>query len=381
MRNSLSCLQKIGVLMGLILTPVLLAHAQGAPPTMEGKTAEQFYKNIKAMNGTPADQLIESMHLIRGALGVDCEFCHDDPDRSTDTKKPKEVARDMIRMMMAINKDNFKGGQEVTCYTCHRGNAIPATTLVLPPVPKDVETDAQPQLPSVDQIASKYVQALGGEQALRKVTSRVITGTQTVPTGPGGTVPVPAAIERSQKAPNLVVSTYKTPTFTISDGFDGTKAWTQDFRGRVAEPGAIDQMRAKRDADFYLPLDLKQAYAKMQVEGVENVNGHDAYVVTAQPQGEREERLFFDVQTGLLLRKWSSLPTPVGDAPFQVDYDDYRDTGSGVRFPYRITMNPAGPRLEPSTNVTLRVVKVQDNAPLDSSKFTKPESKAAAAAQ
>lgn len=379
MRNSLSCLQRIGLLVGLILTPVLLAHGQGGPPSMEGKTAEQFYKNIKAMNGTPADQLIESMHLIRGALGVDCEFCHDDPDRSTDTKKPKEVARDMIRMMMAINKNNFNGGQEVTCYTCHRGSAIPATTLVVPPVPKDVETDAQPQLPSVDQLASKYVQALGGEQALRKVTSRVITGTQTVPTGPGGTVPMPAAIERSQKAPNLVVNVYRTPTYTIADGFDGTKAWTQDFRGRVAEPGAIDQMRAKRDADFYLPLDLKQAYPKMKVEGVESVNGHDAYVVTAQPQGEREERLYFDVQTGLLLRKWSSLPTPVGDAPFQVDYDDYRDTGSGVRFPYRITMNPAGPRLEPSTNVTLRVVKVQDNAQLDSSKFTKPESKAAAA--
>jgi photosynthetic reaction center cytochrome c subunit len=379
MRNSLSCLQRIGLLVGLILTPVLLAHAQGGPPNMEGKTAEQFYKNIKAMNGTPADQLIESMHLIRGALGVDCEFCHDDPDRSTDTKKPKEVARDMIRMMMAINKNNFNGGQEVTCYTCHRGSAIPATTLVVPAAPKDVETDAQPQLPSVDQIASKYVQALGGEQALRKVTSRVISGTQTIPTGPGGTVPVPAAIERSQKAPNLVVNVYRTPTYTIADGFDGTKAWTQDFRGRVAEPGAIDQMRAKRDADFYLPLDLKQAYAKMQVEGVESVNGHDTYVVTAQPQGEREERLYFDVQTGLLLRKWSSLPTPVGDAPFQVDYDDYRDTGSGVRFPYRITMNPAGPRLEPSTNVTIRIGKVQDNAQLDSSKFTKPESKAAAA--
>ena len=379
MRNSLSCLQRIGLLVGLILTPVLLAHAQGGPPNMEGKTAEQFYKNIKAMNGTPADQLIESMHLIRGALGVDCEFCHDDPDRSTDTKKPKEVARDMIRMMMAINKNNFNGAQEVTCYTCHRGSAIPATTLVVPAAPKDVETDAQPQLPSVDQIASKYVQALGGEQALRKVTSRVISGTQTIPTGPGGTVPVPAAIERSQKAPNLVVNVYRTPTYTIADGFDGTKAWTQDFRGRVAEPGAIDQMRAKRDADFYLPLDLKQAYAKMQVEGVESVNGHDAYVVTAQPQGEREERLYFDVQTGLLLRKWSSLPTPVGDAPFQVDYDDYRDTGSGVRFPYRITMNPAGPRLEPSTNMTIRIAKVQDNAQLDSSKFTKPESKAAAA--
>ena len=381
MCDSAMRVQRIGVLIGLILVSVGIARAQGAPPTMEGKTAEQVYKNIKAMNGTPADQLIESMHLIRGALGVDCEFCHDDPDRSTDTKKPKEVARDMIRMMVAINKNNFSGAQEVTCYTCHRGNAIPATTLVLPTVPKDVETDAQPQLPSVDQIVAKYVQALGGEQALKKVTTRVITGTQTIPTGPGGTVPLPSALERSQKAPNLIINTYKTPTYTISDGFDGTKAWTQDFRGRVTEPGAIDQMRAKRDADFYLPVDLKQAYAKMQVEGVENLNGHDAYVVTAQPQGERAERLYFDVQTGLLLRKWSSLPTPVGDAPFQVNYDDYRDTGSGVRFPYLITMNPAGPRLEPSTSVTIRVTKVQDNAPLDSSKFTKPESKAAAAAQ
>lgn len=381
MRDSVMRVQRIGVIIGLIFVSVLVARAQGAPPNMDGKTAEQVYKNIKAMNGTPADQLIESMHLIRGALGVDCEFCHDDPDRSTDTKKPKEVARDMIRMMMAINKNNFNGGQEVTCYTCHRGNAVPATTLVLPTVPKDVETDAQLQLPSVDQIVAKYVQALGGEQALRKVTSRAITGTQTVPTGPGGTVPIPAALERSQKAPDLLVNTYKTPTYTISEGFDGSKAWTQDFRGRVTEPGAIDQTRAKRDADFYLPLDLKQAYAKMQVEGVENVNGHDAYVVIAQPQGEREERLYFDVQTGLLLRKWSSLPTPVGDAPFQVNYDDYRDTGSGVRFPYLITMNPAGPRLEPSTTVILRVIKVQDNAPLDSSKFTKPESKAAAAAQ
>jgi photosynthetic reaction center cytochrome c subunit len=381
MRNSLICLQRIAVLATLILAAVLFAHAQGGPPSTEGKTAEQVYKNIKVLNGTPADQVIESMHLIRGALGVDCEFCHEDPDRAADTKKPKEVARDMMRMMMAINKNNFNGQQEVTCYTCHRGNAIPATTLVLPEETKDVESDIAPQLPSVDQIVTKYVQALGGEQALRKITTRVITGTQTVPTGPGGTVPMPAAIERSQKAPNLVVSTYRTPTYTIADGFDGTKVWTQDLRGRVTEPGAVDQMRAKRDADFYFPLDLKQTYGKMQVEGTENVNGHDAYVVTAQPQGDRQERLYFDVQTGLLLRKWSSLPTPAGDAPFQVDYDDYRDTGSGVRFPYRITTNPAGPRLEPSTSVTLRVTKVQDNTPLDSSKFVKPESKAAAATQ
>lgn len=381
MRNSSVCMQRIGVAVGLTLAVAMFAHAQGGAPPTEGKTAEQVFKNIKVMNGTPADQVIESMHLIRGALGVDCEFCHEDPDRAADTKKPKETARAMMRMVMDLNKNNFEGKQEVTCYTCHRGSAIPATTLVLPVVPKEVVTDAQPQLPSADQILAKYVQALGGEQAIRKINSRVITGTQTIPIGPGGTVPYPATVERSEKAPNLVVSVYRTPTYTISDGFDGMKAWSQDFRGRVTEPGSVDQMRAKRYADFYLPLDLKQVYPKMQVENVESVNGHEAYVVTAQPQGDREERFYFDAQTGLLLRRWSSLPTPVGDAPFQVDYDDYRDTGSGVRFPYLIKMNPAGPRLEPSSSVTIRVTKVQDNAPIDSSKFTKPESKTTAAAQ
>ena len=379
MRNSAICLKR-GVVVALMLAGALLVRAQGGPPTMEGKTAEQFYKNIKVLNGTPADQVIESMHLIRGALGVDCEFCHEDPDRAADTKEPKETARMMMRMVMDINKNNFKGEQEVTCYTCHRGSAIPATTFTFPVVENGLEAEAK-GLPSVDQILAKYVAALGGEQAIRKINSRVITGTQYIPTGPGGTVPVPATIERSQKAPNLVVNVYRTPTYTISDGFDGTRAWAQAANGRVAEPGATDQMRAKRDADFYLPLDLKQTYAQMQVRNIENVNGHDAYVVIARPQGDRAERLYFDVQTGLLVRKWNSLATPAGEAPFQVDYQDYRDTGSGVKFPYVIIMNPANARTEPSSTATIRVTKVQDNAPLDSSKFVKPESKTATAAQ
>lgn len=380
MRSLRICLKRITVLMALTLAAVLLTHAQAAPPSMEGKTAEQFYKSIKVLNGVPADQVIEAMHQIRAALGVNCEFCHEDPDRAADTKEAKETARQMMRMVMDINKNNFKGQQEVTCYTCHRGRAVPMTTVPLPAVEKGEGPEPQ-GLPPADQILSKYVQALGGEQAIRKIASRIITGTQFIPTGPGGTVPVPAMIERSQKAPNLVVNVYRTPTYTISDGFDGSKAWSQDLRGRVSEPGATDQMRAKRDADLYLPLDLKQTYTQMQVRGVENVNGHDAYVVIARPQGDRVERLYFDVQTGLLVRKWSSLATPVGEAPFQVDYDDYRDTGSGVKFPYLIVMNPANARAEPSTTATIRVTKVQDNAPLDSSKFAKPESKAAAAAQ
>ena len=65
-------------------------------------------------------------------------------------------------------------------------------------------------------------------------------------------------------------------------------------------------------------------------------------------------------------------PTPIGDSPYQTDFDDYRDTGSGVKFPFLLQMNPATPPTELAPAATLRITKVQDNAPIDEAKFVKP---------
>jgi len=368
---------KIAGLAGLMLAGTLVAHAQGAPVSMEGKTAGQFYKNVQVIKDIPAEDLNQAMHLIKGATGLDCETCHDEKDRSSDSKELKVTARKMMRMVMDINKNSFDGEQTVTCYTCHRGSPIPVGVPIMP-VSEPVE-ESKPNLPPVDQILARYVDALGGQQAIKKITSRVITGTQYLPTGPGGTVPTPATIEQDFKAPNLILDIYHTAAYTISDGFDGTTLWSQDARGRVTNALKLDQARARRGSDFYAPLNLKQQYAKMEVEGIERVNGRDAYVVVGTPQNDVPERLYFDTQTGLLLRKQTALPTAVGLSPFQVNYDDYRDTGSGVKVPYLIIMYPAAARTELAPTATIRVTKVVDNAPLDDAKFVKPEAKAAAA--
>ena len=78
--------------------------------------------------------------------------------------------------------------------------------------------------------------------------------------------------------------------------------------GDISEPATMT--RAVRGADFYEPLDLKKEYAQLDVRGVERVNDRDAYVVVARPQGDLTERLYFDTQTGLLVRKWTVVPTP-----------------------------------------------------------------------
>jgi hypothetical protein len=105
------------------------------------------------------------------------------------------------------------------------------------------------------------------------------------------------------------------------------------------------------------------------------VNNRDTYLVIGYPEEKIPERLYFDTQTGLLLRKVTVVPTAAGDSPFQVDYDDYRDTGSGVKYPFLIHMEPGGPRTELVVHSTIHVERVQDNIPLDHTKFVKPESK------
>jgi photosynthetic reaction center cytochrome c subunit len=365
--------------LSVILTSFLMAHAQGGP-NMDGKKAEEVYKNIQVLKGTPASELNQAMHLIEGATGMDCTVCHVEGAFDKDDKPAKTMARMMMQMVIDLNNTRFNGRQVITCYTCHNGHPRPLDAPMLPTAkPALPQGGAKPALPTVDEILSKYVDALGGQQAIRKVTSRIVTGTQYIPTGPGGGVPVPALVERYQKAPNLAVDTYHTATYTISDGFDGSKAWAQNAQGRVSEPLAIDQDRAKRDSDFYLPLDLKQEYPKLEVQGIERVDGRDAYRVVGTPEGDLPERLYFDTQSGLLLRKATALPTPVGNSPFQVDYSDYRDTGSGVKFPYTITTTPANPRTVLYGTAVFQVTKVEDNKPIEDAKFDRPASKSATA--
>ncbi len=74
MSPKLISLRKTAAAFALTLVAVLAAGAQNPPSYMEGKTAEQVYKNIQVLQGTPAEQLIETMHLIKGALGVECEL-------------------------------------------------------------------------------------------------------------------------------------------------------------------------------------------------------------------------------------------------------------------------------------------------------------------
>jgi hypothetical protein len=150
------------VFAGLALPATLaqsLPTSSGAK-TSEQKTADQAFKNIEVLKGVPAEQLIPSMQFINASLGVECEFCHVLGAFEKDDKKPKARARKMMEMMFAINKDNFDGQREVTCYSCHRGASKPQTIPAImaeetPPAAANAEKTTAPALPAVDQVINK----------------------------------------------------------------------------------------------------------------------------------------------------------------------------------------------------------------------------------
>jgi len=355
---------------------LLLAAKYGEAQTNGGgRTAEQAFKNIKALQGTPADSFSQGMHLISGSLGVNCEYCHVERDFVSDDIKKKDVARSMITMTADLNRRLFKGGPIITCFTCHQGSAIPRNTPTLPasdyPTP---ERESKAELPSAEQVLSKYVTALGGEQSLRKITTRVLFAQQDVPTGPGGVVPAPAEIEIYQKAPNLMLRVARTNQSTLLSGFDAKMFWVQDPRGGVASPVELERARETRYADFYEPLNIAKSYANLRVQGTEKVGGSEAYLVVGQPSEGIPVRLYFDTTSGLLVRRYTVVPTAVGNSPFQVDYDDYRDAGSGVKYPYLVRMEPAAARVELRTHSTIHIRRIQENVAMDDVKFLKPGS-------
>src|ERR1700674_1763433 len=102
-------------------TPVL--------PTAKSGT---YFKNVKALTDIPVDEFMGTMGLFSAALSYCCGDCHtgagtDNPKWEADPPR-KIMARRMTQMVKAINKDNFGGGQSVTCWTCHRGSPGPAVT-------------------------------------------------------------------------------------------------------------------------------------------------------------------------------------------------------------------------------------------------------------
>jgi photosynthetic reaction center cytochrome c subunit len=356
-------------------TAPVSGEASGKHATQEPKTtgqkasgqklAEEQFKNIQVLKGIPADQLIPAMQFITASLGVDCDYCHDHQAMDSDDKKPKKIARQMMTMMFDIDKNNFDGRLDVTCYSCHRGAAKPVSIPVIKdeemagvgvPGKKPAETTA---LPKPEELLDKYLAALGGAAAVEKITSRVQKGKLLAFGGQS----FPAEVY--SKAPDKRVSVMHLKDGDSVTAFDGQRGWLS-VPGRPAHMmSASENESARLDADLHFPVHVKTMYSKFTVKSGEKIDGHDTYLVEGREEGRPPLRLYFDTETGLLLRLVRYAQSPLGLNPTQIDYADYREA-DGVKVPFRWTLSRPGNRF------TIQVEEMKQNVPVDDAKFIAP---------
>jgi hypothetical protein len=360
------------------LMSVALVGGQAAPAQNAAQSqmlAENVFKNVTALRGIPVDEFMGTMGVFSAALGFSCEDCHtassnDWANYAKDVSPRKQMARQMVRMMAEINKQNFGGRQVVTCFTCHRGSNRPKVTASLTilygaPPPEELDvlvTPAAPGGPTAAQILDKYLQAIGGAQRAAALTSYVAKGTYSG-YGPEG---FPRPMEIYARAPNQKTIVVRDPTSgDNTTTFSGTAGWiSAPFKPfDVLELHAAELESARTEAELTFPANVKQALTGMRTSN-DFINDRTSLIVQGN-KGAVIVTMYFDEETGLLTRLVRSTPSPVGRLPVRIDYSDYRDV-AGLKMPFKWTMT----WLDGRSNYELS--EVQPNVAIDAARFARP---------
>jgi len=355
---------------------VALVSGQAAPkPSLPPNAlAENVFKNVTVLRGISVDEFMGTMGVFSAALGFSCEDCHtassnDWANYAKDVSPRKATARRMVAMMAEINKQYFGGRQVVSCFSCHRGanrpKVTPSLTLLYGTPPPD-ELDVllapgPPGTPTAAQILDKYLQAVGGAQAL-KLTSIVGKGTYSG-YGPEG---FPRPVEVYAKAPNQ--KTIAIRDMESGDNitvFDGKTGWVsapfKPIDVMELHGAELDSLRA--DAELMFPVNVKQALTNLRSSN-DFLNNRTVLAVQGS-KGNALVTLYFDEETGLLTRLVRSTPSVVGRLPVQTDYADYRDVG-GVKLPFKWTTT----WLDGRSNFEMS--EMQTNVAVDAARFARP---------
>src|SRR6185503_4654660 len=181
------------------------------------------------------------MNFVGDSLGVNCDYCpvkgEKNPQTGEDTwlweredKKEKAVGRDMMRMVLELNRTRFNREAVVTCYTCHRGSKRPERMAPLPthdyfgeglkPQPKRV-------LPTAQEVIAKYLSVVGTNR--QDVLSQAIVMRGTVERVERAKASGPTEIIFKQPGKVRIIETLASGV--VTRGWNGTTAWIQSSRG------------------------------------------------------------------------------------------------------------------------------------------------------
>jgi hypothetical protein len=221
---------------------------------------------------------------------------------------------------------------------------------------------AQSATPSADEVVARNLAAKGGVERLRALQSTRITATATLQD-----VTAPMVIEA--KKPNLMRQEITVQGRTVIQAFDGTHAWISNptMGPRPVQLPDAQSATMKSESDFDGPLlDYQRKGTKVELAGVESIEGHQAYHLKVQPSGGEPRDYYIDADTGLEFRVDSPITQAGQQGTLVVHMSDYRDV-DGLKMPFALEQSIGG-----RTVGKLAISKIELNVPIDDDRFKAP---------
>jgi len=211
---------------------------------------------------------------------------------------------------------------------------------------------------SADKIVDRYINAIGGKNALEKIVSTTVSGTVTLADGRSGT------FVQETKRPNQLHISMTWGDGRWSTGFNGRSVWQDDQRDGLRTLVGLPAAHVRAEA-AYANRDVLTTGGNRQLTlvGKDQVHGRQVFVVDAMTHDVFKRRLFFDSASYLLLK--AQYDTEAG-SEIRL-FDDYRRVGQ-VMEPHRIEWNRG------ADNVVITVGRIAHNVTIDERVFAFPQS-------
>ena len=228
---------------------------------------------------------------------------------------------------------------------------------------------APPQALTVDQIIQKNIAARGGLQAWHEIQTMTITGKMEAGTKDNVQLPFVMKLKRP-KMSRLELQFGGKTALQIYDGHDGWKVRPFLGRNEVESFTAAELEKAGEDEQMDGPLiDHEAKGIKVELEGVEPVEGHDAYKLKLTMKNGKTHHLWVDAQSFLEVKE-EGFPRLLDGKPHNVEvyYRNYNPAG-GVKVPYLLETVVAGVKQTHKITIDSYVL----NSKLEDSAFAKPD--------
>lgn len=227
------------------------------------------------------------------------------------------------------------------------------------------EDDSSAKLPTAEDIFDRYAQSLGGKDKLMAIQSRVVSGSVEI-TDFG--IKANAIIE--EKAPYFRKFSFLAPGLGESvEIYTENQGWIKSPNLGVVQKSTEELRLNKRINGFYRDVSFQKIYQSFSVTELTQAQNEDVYVVECISGNGEVDRLYFSVNSGLLIKEEPYSVAQGGNSNFAIYYEEY-DILNGISYPSKIRVQPPFGGV-----IRFEVEQINFDKPIQDSYFSKPEEK------